>query len=145
MKNIGAICILLFVFLMGLMGGVIWGERSKVMSVRGDVVPPIEISGLSDSYSIGDIVTLSIKDATYPPNSLEVHYDWKVIDPNQPNKNIVRSHDGTTINFGTGNKPGKITVIVNESVVIGAKDLSGNIKGVDLQTSGMTTFDVNVK
>lgn len=143
-KYIGYICIATFFLVVGIVGAAYYLDWTRLRSAGPDAIPKITVNGADTSYSIGDIITLSINDVVYPQDMLLTHYDWHVVDPNKEEKNFITSKDGTTVSFGTGNKPAKIKVIVNASAVYGTKDSSGNIKDVTLQSSGMSSFDVNI-
>ncbi len=113
-------------------------------SIDPHILPPLIVTGAEKTVPIGDIVTLKIPPLTkYPPDLLQVHYDWRVIDPNQQNKQTFISNDGTSISFGTGRVNGKLVAVASASYLFGQKQVDNGLVQTDLK-SDIAVVEINI-
>lgn len=106
----------------------------------GNTAPTLVVTGAENPVEIGEIITLNVVPATMPVNVSLIHYEWRVIDPNTPNKKTWKNANGTSISFGTGARAGKITVLVDSTYVF----VDANKVANDIQSGGIASIDVQV-
>ncbi len=107
-------------------------------------VPPTIVNGADAPVAIGEIVTLAVAQPDkYPSDLVQIHYVWKVVDPNNPHKNFIQSPDSSQISFGSGGYAATINVYLNATYLFGQKTNSC-LNNATILTSDIVKYDVQI-